>query len=470
MRFTELIKMVWLNIIENKVKVLLTSLGIIVGSATIVLVIAVGRGGQADVADQFKNLNAGAIEITSGQTMDDMLSQMMENMPSGGGFPGGGTPPSFDGSGGPPSFSGGQGGMPSFGGGSNRSGGGMPSFGGNSGGGSSRGGPSMAQEAAVRLTAEDAEDILAYVPNIEACSIITSDTAAVDGGDLEEETEYTVAGVLSEYMEISNLELMQGDFLTEYDNDDKAKVAVIGYTVAQEIFGSAYSAYGEVITIEGKNYDIIGVLSSMGTVSSGISSDEVIYIPFSTSLKYVFGSNAETRITAVASDVREVETVISNIEAILTQNYPSATFTITDAGSKMEAATASADTLSMLLTAVASIVFVVGGIGIMNVLFVTVKERTQEIGLLKALGTSKRAILIEFLLEACFISFFGGIAGVAAGFGLVPAVELLGMRLEPSASGGILALVFAVLTGTIFGFYPAFKASKLTPIEALTQD
>lgn len=462
MRFSELIKMVWLNIIENKVKVLLTSLGIVVGSATIVLVIAVGRGGQADVADQFKNLNAGAVEVVSGQTTDDMISQMMENMPSGGGMPSfGGEMPSFDGA--PPSF---EGGFPSFSGG----GGGMPSGGGRSSGSSSRGGPSMVQPAVARLTADDVEDILAFVPNVEACSIITSDTAAVDGGELEEETEYTVAGVLSEYKDITNLELLQGEFLTDYDNDDKAKVAVIGYTLAQEIFGSAYSAYGEVISIEGKNYDIIGVLASMGTVSSGLSSDEVIYIPFSTSLKYVFGSNAETRITAVASDVKQVETVIADIEAILTQNYPSATFTITDAGSKMEAATASADTLSMLLTAVASIVFVVGGIGIMNVLFVTVKERTQEIGLLKALGTKKQTILFEFLLEACFISLFGGIAGVGAGFGLVPAVELLGMRLEPSVTGGLLALVFAVLTGTIFGFYPAFKASKLTPIEALTQD
>ena len=124
----------------------------------------------------------------------------------------------------------------------------------------------------------------------------------------------------------------------------------------------------------------------------------------------------------------------------------------------------------MLLIAVAAIVFVVGGIGIMNVLFVTVKERTQEIGLLKALGSRKREILLEFLMEANLISLFGGVVGVILGFALIPAVEMTGMRCEPVVLGGILALVFAVITGTIFGFYPAFKASRLTPIEALSQD
>ena len=172
----------------------------------------------------------------------------------------------------------------------------------------------------------------------------------------------------------------------------------------------------------------------------------------------------------VADDVDEVENVIADIELLLSENYPNSSFTLTDAGSKMEAAASSANTLSMLLIAVAAIVFVVGGIGIMNVLFVTVKERTQEIGLLKALGSRKREILLTFLIEANFISLFGGIVGVAVGFALIPVVELSGMRCEPVISGGVLALIFAVVTGTIFGFYPALKASQLTPIEALSQD
>ena len=136
----------------------------------------------------------------------------------------------------------------------------------------------------------------------------------------------------------------------------------------------------------------------------------------------------------------------------------------------MEAAAASNEILTMLLVAMAAIVFVVGGIGIMNVLFVSVKERTNEIGILKAIGCSRKNILLEFLLEASAISFIGGLLGVAASLIVTPVVSRFGVRVELSVFAFAAAMVFAVATGTLFGFYPAYSASNLVPVEALSAE
>lgn len=161
-------------------------------------------------------------------------------------------------------------------------------------------------------------------------------------------------------------------------------------------------------------------------------------------------------------DVTELET-----ELRIEQTY---SFGLSDAGSKMEAATTSNQTLTLLLYSMAAIVFIVGGIGIMNVLFVSVKERTNEIGILKALGCSRKDILMEFLLEASCISFVGACIGVLLSLGITPAVELFHVRVSLSAQGAMLSLVFGVITGTVFGFYPAYKASRLVPVVALNQE
>ncbi|MGN0599240.1 MAG: ABC transporter permease [Oscillospiraceae bacterium] len=449
MRISEILKMVLMNIFANKSKGLLTSLGIAVGSATIVLVIAVGQGGRQDVAEQFKNLNAGAIEISVGQSADKMFEDMI-----GGGMPGGGNAPS--------GMPGGN--MPSFDPGASRGNKSPMSGGGRSGGNAPSG------SNGVKLTVDDAEDIAAYVPDVEAVSIVLTGNSAVSGGELEEETEYTVAGVMADYQSISNLELLYGEFFDEYDEQDKEKVCVIGYTAAQEIFGAAYLAQGDVVTIEGRNYEVVGVLSEMGTVSSGISPDSAIYVPYSTAQKYIFSSTTAPTITAVAADSDKVETVIENINALLTENYPQASFTLKDAGSAMKAANNSARTLETLLIAAAVIVFIVGGIGIMNVLFVTVKERTKEIGILKALGSRRGVILLLFLLEASIIAVFGGAVGAAVGYLLIPLVNKLGTTAVAVSYAGVLGAGFAVFTGTVFGLYPAYKASLLKPVEALSQE
>ena len=484
MKPKELLRLVWINITQNKFKVVMTSIGIIVGAATIVMVIAIGKGGQADVADQFKNLNAGAVDISydggtdfgGGGSSDDSDSGMAMMAPgggSGGGFGGGSGGGFGGGSGGVPSgdmrggsSSGGEapGGAP---GGEMPSGdgGGMPDMGSFFGGQSDM--EDRMNQENITLSEDDVDDVETFASGISAVTISYTTKSSVDGGDLDEADTYTIAGVKSNYEPISNLSLAVGSFITDDDDENKEKVCVLGASVAEEIFGSAIEAYGSVIYIDDRLYVVNGVLESMGTVASGISPDDSIFIPYATGVKYLVGSSVSPTITVLAADVNNVEGVIEEVTEVLATSYPNAEFTFEDAGSKMEAAEASNQILTMLLIAMAAIVFVVGGIGIMNVLFVSVKERTNEIGILKAIGCSKRDILLEFLAEAAAISLIGGVLGNLASLVVAPIVRYLGVRVELSASAFLIALVFAVGTGTIFGFYPAYKASNLVPVEAL---
>ncbi len=447
MRLSEIFRLVWLNLSQNKFKVILTSIGIVVGTATIMMVIAIGTGGKLEVAEQFKNLNAGAIDISY-----ESSSSSSESSGGGGGMPGGG---GFPGGGGGMS---GGGGFPS---------GGMP---GGSGGFPGGGADDRINQEDVSLSEADMEDLLVFVPGLSDATISFSTKADVDGGELDDTTSYSIAGVKDNYATLSNMELAIGEFTTEENEENKEKVCVLGAGAAKEIFGSAYDAYDGTVYIDDRPYTVSGVLEEMGTVASGISPDEAIFIPYATGVKYLTGDDVSPTITVIAEDVNNVDAIIDYVTDVLLDSYPNSEFTITDAGSKMDAAMASNDTLTILLVAMAVIVFIVGGIGIMNVLFVSVKERTKEIGILKALGCMQSDILKEFVFEASCISFVGAVMGVIIALGITPIIENFSVRVELSLSGAVISLLFGVITGTIFGFYPAYKASKLIPIVALNQE
>lgn len=465
MRIGELLRLVWMNITQNKFKTIMTSIGIIVGAATIVMVIAIGKGGKEDVADQFKNLNAGAIDISyDGGNSNDKSSS--DNGGGGGmGMPSGGAP-----SGAPGGNSSGGGGNAPGGdppGGSDSSGGDFP------GGGMFFGGQDMEErmnQENITLDEDDLDDIETFTSGISDATISYTTRSSVDGGDLDEAATYTIAGVKENYADMSNLSVAVGDFILASDDENKEKVCVLGASVAEEMFGSSIDAYGSVIYIDERSYVVNGVLESMGTVASGISPDDSVFIPYDTGVKYLVGTKVNPTITVLAEDVTNIDGVIAEVTEVLAQSYPNAEFTFEDAGSKMEAASASNDILTMLLIAMAAIVFIVGGIGIMNVLFVSVKERTNEIGILKAIGCSQGNILMEFLLEAAAISLIGGVLGIAASLLVTPVARYFGVRVELSAAAFLIALLFAIGTGTLFGFYPAYKASKLVPVEALSAE
>ena len=449
MLLTELLRLVWLNLSQNKFKVFMTSIGIIVGTATIMMVIAIGTGGREEVAEQFKNLNAGSIDIS--------YEYSGSSRGAGG----------FGGSGGGPGSSGRTSGRSGSGGGFAPPSGGSGSFG---GGFPGMGGQNRMNQERITLSKDNAEELSLMVPGIKSATISYSTSASVEGGDLEESKNLTIGGVLENYMELSNLTMAIGSFFTEEHDRQKEKVCVLGQEAAKTIFGSAYEAYNGIVYIDSRPYAVLGVFEEMGSVASGISPDGSIFIPYETGVKYLTGTGVSPTITVVASDVDEVDRIKEDIKTVLADSYPNAEFTITDAGSKMEAANASNRTLTMLLVAMAVIVFIVGGIGIMNVLFVSVKERTNEIGILKAIGCSRRDILLEFLLEASCTSLVGGLFGVLLALGITPLVESFGMRVSLSVRDGLISMAFGIITGTVFGFYPAYKASRLIPVVALNQE
>ena len=468
MRGSELLRLVWLNINQNRFKAIMTSIGIVVGAATILLVIGIGRGGQMDIAEQFAELNAGAIDITYEYEGEDTstsdggfslggMAQFFANqvggmfggggrdMPSGENTEDGSGMPSGENTGNRPEMpsdgnTGGRPGMPS--GGNTGDGADMPSgdSDGNTGGGpgmpsgentgdrpempsdgnkedgagdqqpgedtgnvaddtadenettgedESETGESLIadrlNQKAIALTTDDVDAIETYVSGISGATISYTTRASVEGGVLTDAQTYTVAGVEDGFTDVGRLTLAVGDFFTVEQDDAKSKVCVLGASVATELFGSSEDAKGSTLYIEDRCYTVIGVLTSSNTVVSGISVDTALLIPYQTGVKYITAS-VDPTLTVIAEDVNTLQSVITDVKTVLEERYPAASFTFSDSGSKMKAAEASNRTLTMLLTAMAAIVFLVGGIGIMNVLFVSVKERTNEIGILKAIS------------------------------------------------------------------------------------
>lgn len=391
MKLNELIKLVFLNIWANRFRMLLTMLGIIAGAATILLVVAVGKGGQESVSKQFAKLNVGTLYIMSEQT--DTIR-----------YP---------------------------------------------------------------LSPEDVEAIKSEAPSVSLVSASISGKVRINYND----TSYngSVIGALPDYQSLNNLKLVSGRFMSDTDNTERNKFAVIGWDIAETFFGTVpENALNKTISVDRRKFTIIGVTERQGESMGGVSIDESVIIPYSVAEKYILGSSARPRITAQARDFDSVPAAIDEIETSLQKTHKGEMdFVIRDAGSRLAAAQESARTMTLLLTIVGVIVLVVAGIGIMNVMFVSVKERTKEIGILRAIGAEKRDILLEFLLESVIISSVGGLVGVIMGSILVPLSGYVGFEAVPSIKGVALGLVFSVITGTVFGYYPATKAADLSPLEAL---
>jgi len=395
----------------NKLRSALTMLGIIIGVAAVIALVAVGQGAQAAVTQRFQSLGSNLLVISPGAAFYGRVSQ----------------------------------------------------------------GAASAQN----LTNEDAQAIAQLATLVEAIAPEYS----VRGAQVvygSKNTQTSVLGVPPEYLAVRNWQVAQGRFIDQQDVESLAKVCTLGTTVVEDLFGSnSLDPVGKTVKINRQNYQVVGVMASKGQTGF-TNEDDQVFIPLSTA-QIKFGGAGNTSLESINVQVTSADMMDfaqAELKAILRARHglsPSQAddFNIRSQVQIMEMAQQTTGTFTILLGAIAAISLVVGGIGIMNIMLVSVTERTREIGIRKAVGAKRRDILMQFLVEAVVLSGLGGVMGVLVGWGSAQllsrlASELLSTLVTPGSV--IMALGVSVAIGLFFGIYPANRAARLNPIEALRHE
>ena len=407
MNFLALLRIALRALAVNKLRSALTMLGIVIGVGAVIVMIAVGGGAHARVEEQIRALGSNLLLVTPGST--------------------------------------------------------------------TAGGARMGFGSGSTLTEDDVAAINREIPEALAAPALRG-SAQVIWGNSNWSTQ--VFGVTPEYLEVRQWPLASGRTFEAGEMAGAAKVALIGATVAKQLFGSA-DPLDQSIRVKRVPFTVIGVLDVKGQSLMGTDQDDLILVPIKTARSRVLGTASAARnrtigtIWVKAADGVGTRVVEDQVRALLRQRHriqagADDDFSLRNLQEVMAAQEASSRVLALLLAAVASVSLLVGGIGIMNIMLVSVTERTREIGLRMAVGARTRDILGQFLVEAVTLSLIGGLAGVALGIGTsVLIAELAGWRIVLSAHAVGLAVAFAFVIGVFFGFYPARKAARLNPVEAL---
>jgi putative ABC transport system permease protein len=391
----------------NKLRTALTMLGIMIGVAAVIAMVSVGAGAQARVAEQIQSLGSNLIIALSGS--------------------------------------------------------------------SNAAGVRLGQGSQLTITEEDAAAIAREVPAVQVAAPSSRGNAQVVYGNLNWSTG--IQGVTSDYFEARDWPVEVGRPILQEDVDGATKIALLGQTTALNLFGDA-DPIGQIIRIKKVPFTVVGLLSRKGQNSWGQDQDDVILVPLSTAKKKVLGvSQANARSVGSISikvrageDMSDAETQIRELlrQRHRLQPYQDDDFWLRNLSEVLQTQEESSKVMTYLLAAIASVSLLVGGIGIMNIMLVSVTERTREIGLRMAVGARARDILTQFLVEAVTLSLIGGVIGILLGIGGSNAISALAeWRTVLAPSAVVLAFGFAAAIGIFFGFYPARKASRLDPIEAL---
>jgi putative ABC transport system permease protein len=400
-------KVAWEGLTLNKARSFLTTLGVIIGVGAVIVMMAVSAGAEAEIADQINALGANLIMV-------------MPAFGRGGFGPGAGRPPGFA-----------------------------------------------------------YDDIAAIEENVSGVSGVSAEqptTQNIKAGPTTLES-ISVVGTTASFPEVREYTVAEGRFLTDEDNDRAQKVVVLGYDIAQELFGDQ-SGVGQSIKIGSTKFTVVGVMAERGVVGS-TNYDGRVYIPLTVVFKKFTSSRfgGETvRIIYVSAESKEkMDSVTSQVTDLLIRRREadpmSPDFSLMTQDSIIDMQASTTETFRDLLAWVAGVSLVVGGIGIMNIMLVSVTERTREIGLRQALGARPRDVQLQFLLEAVMLSLIGGLVGVLAGVGGSYLFNTLGtMRTELVTASIPLAFGAAAVVGIFFGYYPATQAAQLDPIEALRRE
>ena len=406
MRLFQTISMAFRAIAANKIRAFLTMLGVIIGVMSVIVLVSIGQGTTASITDSISSMGTNLLTVNI-QTR--------------------------------------------------RVGMGMPGF------GASRNSRNSGSKGTVilklpEILALEEDESIAYV------SPVCSGSLTVKAGNVN--TSASVSGVLPAYANIINQGVQSGRYIIDADVDNRSAVCVIGVELAKDLYGNT-NVVGNTIHIDGRKFRIVGVLESKGTSMSG-SSDNSVVLPFTLAQRMI-DSTSISSIYMSAVDSESVDDAQEVVEKFLYKKYQNeSSYSIMNQTSMLETMSETSSTLSLMLGGIAGISLLVGGIGIMNIMLVSVTERTREIGIRKAIGAKRRDILLQFLIESVVISGMGGLLGLGLGFALMSVLEnVLGMTLAVTPGIIYLAIGFSMGVGVLFGLYPANKASKLRPIEAL---